>query len=60
MIPEDIDDNFVDFTAALSSNKRVTTARRGKEKKRKNADVGDGREQEKSYEANDVSNVLPQ
>ena len=43
-IPEDIDDNFVDFTAVLSSKKRVTTARRGKEKKRKNADVGDGRE----------------
>ena len=58
-IPEDID-NFVDFTAVLSSKKCVTTARRGKENKRKNADVGDGREQEKSYEANDVSNVLPQ
>ena len=44
-IPEDIDDNFVDFTAVLSSKKCVTTA--SKEKKRKNADVGDGREQEK-------------
>ena len=28
-IPEDIDDNLVDFTAVFSSKKRVTTARRG-------------------------------